>query len=500
MATTISGKLINGIGEPIKNCKITLKSISTSTTVIAHTTASQTPSAAGDYTMSVEPGKYKVTLSVDGFPPEYVGDIQVYQDSPNGTLNYFIGLPLDGDLRPNVMKDFEAMVARVSEQAKSAANSEAAAHASAQSAKLEVDRVSELFNTKQDKSQLLGAIAALQAAADKVLVFTGPNSVEAAELSAFAKSLLSKTDAVGVREYLGLRETVNQAAGALQINKNGTDIQNKEKFTQTIGAARAVPSIDIGGNTEGWTTTQFIQWLESKGAFNHPYWVCKGSWSYAFNKTITDTGCGNIQLAGCVVEVMGGRSSMTIRITTPTTTVSNNSQFIYINQGDDYSPGWRRDYNTANTTVDTNGFIKRASPIVRLFDSSNFDDVAYYSLPEGYKRAGSAAVNEAAAGVLAERIDTGVYKITGANGFAIDGWQIEIPVNDNGLQLIWVTREVSKDGTITVRTYHREHPSAPVFASNHIDGISDGQPVDIPHGRWIDLRLDVNTASNVAGN
>lgn len=144
MATTISGTLINGIGEPIKNCKITLKSISTSTTVIAHTTASQTPSAAGDYSMSVEPGKYKVTLCVDGFPPEYVGDIQVYKDSPNGTLNYFLGLPQDNDLRPDAIKHFEAMVDKVASQVAEVEKSKLAAEASARSAAASADRASQI--------------------------------------------------------------------------------------------------------------------------------------------------------------------------------------------------------------------------------------------------------------------------------------------------------------------------------------------------------------------
>ncbi|QEP85911.1 tail fiber assembly protein [Escherichia coli] len=42
---------------------------------------------------------------------------------------------------------------------------------------------------------------------------------------------------------------------------------------------------------------------------------------------------------------------MTIRITTPTTSTgggTTNAQFTYINHGTDYSPGWRRDYNSRN--------------------------------------------------------------------------------------------------------------------------------------------------------
>ncbi|MFV9198915.1 phage tail protein [Citrobacter freundii] len=117
-----------------------------------------------------------------------------------------------------------------------------------------------------------------------------------------------------------------------------------------VGAARAFSgSISIGGGGS-WTTSDFIVWLESQGAFNHPYWMCKGSWSYGDNRIITDTGCGNIQLAGAVVEVMGIRGAMTIRVTTPTTATAGvaNAQFTYINHGDEYLPGWRRDYNTVN--------------------------------------------------------------------------------------------------------------------------------------------------------
>ncbi|EJB8826727.1 phage tail protein [Escherichia coli] len=149
---------------------------------------------------------------------------------------------------------------------------------------------------------------------------------------------------------LNLEQTVELAAGALQKNQNGADIPNKDKFTQTIGACRSFHgSISTGAGN--WTTAQFIEWLESQWAFNHPYWMCKCSWSYGNNKIITDTGCGLIHLAGCVIEVMGHKGAMTIRVTTPSTSRDGgitNAQFTYINHGDAYAPGWRRDYNTKN--------------------------------------------------------------------------------------------------------------------------------------------------------
>ncbi len=142
----------------------------------------------------------------------------------------------------------------------------------------------------------------------------------------------------------------DNAEKRLQKDQNGADIPGKDTFTKNIGASRAFGG-SVSTTTGDWTTAQFIEWLDSQGAFNHPYWMCKGSWSYGNNKIITDTGCGNIHLAGAVIEVMGIKSAMTIRITTPTTSTgggTTNAQFTYINHGTDYSPGWRRDYNSRN--------------------------------------------------------------------------------------------------------------------------------------------------------
>ncbi len=147
-----------------------------------------------------------------------------------------------------------------------------------------------------------------------------------------------------------VKKAYDNAEKRLQKDQNGADIPGKDTFTKNIGACRAFGG-SVSTITGNWTTAQFIEWLDSQGAFNHPYWMCKGSWSYGNNKIITDTDCGNIHLAGAVIEVMGIKSAMTIRITTPTTSTgggTTNAQFTYINHGTDYSPGWRRDYNSRN--------------------------------------------------------------------------------------------------------------------------------------------------------
>ncbi|MEH5747488.1 pyocin knob domain-containing protein, partial [Atlantibacter hermannii] len=136
-------------------------------------------------------------------------------------------------------------------------------------------------------------------------------------------------------------------------------------------------------------------------------------------------------------------------------------------------------YHQGNTVVDGNGYLKKASPVIKVAGD------------------GSAELNAESAGVKVERISTGVYRVSGVMGFnsdpawgGIDGG-IELPTDKNKLPLVWVDYEVEPDGSILLKTFHRTHPTAPRFARNEIDGVADGDPVDIPAGRCVDLRVEM---------
>ena len=112
-------------------------------------------------------------------------------------------------------------------------------------------------------------------------------------------------------------------------------------------------SVNFGGNNKEITTAEFKTLLTTMGAFKQPHWIARGSWSYATNQIITDSGFGKIHLAGCVVEVIGTSSAYTIRISTPTTASGGSSstlncEFMYVDNGTSYSPRWSKIWTSNN--------------------------------------------------------------------------------------------------------------------------------------------------------
>ncbi|MCW2477665.1 hypothetical protein [Candidatus Symbiopectobacterium sp. NZEC135] len=50
---------------------------------------------------------------------------------------------------------------------------------------------------------------------------------------------------------------------------------------------------------------------------------------------------------------------------------------------------------------------------------------------------------------------------------------------------------INPDGSIVIRTDHRPHPDAPVFAHNEIEGYANGDPIDIPSDTFISVRVQM---------
>ena len=171
-------------------------------------------------------------------------------------------------------------------------------------------------------------------------------------------------------------------ARTLTIGNSGKSVNGAGNVSWSlaeIGAARSAGEVSSGAAANISTAT-FVQWLESIGAFNDKSWTARCSWSYAANRTITDTGCGNIHLAGCTIEVIStSTSTYTIRVITPTTSSggTTGAEFVYVNNGPDYAPGWRRIYTTSNkpTAADVGALpVQAAGGVLEVGKYIDFHD------------------------------------------------------------------------------------------------------------------------------
>ncbi|NIG74934.1 phage tail protein [Klebsiella sp. Ap-873] len=176
-----------------------------------------------------------------------------------------------------------------------------------------------------------------------------------------------------------------------------------------------------------------------------------------------------MQLYGCYSsQLFGAKGSLAYATYNPNTQAWNNIAFV-------------RD--TGNTTIDSNGFIKSASPIVNVYGDGRYEN------------------NDESEGVTVTRLGVGHYLIEGCVALnsdaawgGIDGG-FEIPVDRNKQPRIWLDYSVKADGSITVKTYHRTHPQAPTFAQNILEGVNDGDQIDIPADSFVSVRVEMPQSS-----
>ncbi|WP_303745613.1 phage tail protein [Enterobacter hormaechei] len=159
--------------------------------------------------------------------------------------------------------------------------------------------------------------------------------------------------------------------------------------------------------------------------------------------------------------------------------LNNVGKFKWMAMSDGASTGWLTVYHTGNTTRAADGTLKAASPIVQLFGD------------------GSCQLNDESEGCTVTRQAIGEYLIEGCMGLnadaawgGIDGG-FDIPKDRNGQALVWLDYEVNADGSVLVKTFHREYPTAPSFARNVLKGVADGEPVDIPADQFVSVRVEM---------
>ncbi|WP_239689212.1 hypothetical protein, partial [Enterobacter cloacae] len=140
---------------------------------------------------------------------------------------------------------------------------------------------------------------------------------------------------------------------------------------------------------------------------------------------------------------------------------------------------WFAVYTTTNTTRASDGTLKAASPVLKVFSDGTYQ------------------TNDESEGCTVTRLAVGEYLVEGCEGMnsdaawgGIDGG-FDIPTDRNKQPLVWLDYEVNADGSVLVKTYHRTHPEAPAFARNELQGINDGDPVDIPRDQFVSVRVEM---------
>lgn len=334
-------------------------------------------------------------------------------------------------------------------------------------------------------SPLLTAISALDTAANQIIYLTGKDATATTALTELGRKLIAASTAETARQEIGAAAD----SEVLKIGNNLSEISTTSAKTTARGnlGLGSAAILDAGtgtgqvmkvGDTQftyksgyagaGWAdgtmlgyTCEVISSPDSYISYCKQKVSLPGSWTLYGSVGFYTAADRDPNLSGISLVCTDGGGFA--------------RYWVHRNNGVLVGPAGPL-WGPVTSWVDANGYIRPASPVIKLFGS------------------GESETNEEALGVKTERVSVGKYRISGAMGFNSDPkWHIEIPRDENKQPMIWVDYEVEANGDIIVKTYHRIHPNAPKFAQNTIDGYNDGDPIDIPSGRWVDLRVQVYT-------
>ncbi|ERK09599.1 hypothetical protein L580_1014 [Serratia fonticola AU-P3(3)] len=544
----ISGVLKGPMGDARVGVVIELRAVRTSATVVIQARSQSVTDATGRYTLSVEPGQYDVMITAAGRQPERVGGIQVMVNSATGTLNDFLTIPGESDLNPAIVATVDQMradAAASAAAAKVSENNSAAAMANALSKTVITDQTVAGMVTFNKGSVSLGAVdsKASSPTNNPAMRFMTDANVEKV-------AIIAEQDPVGIQiRWAGKSQSAlfyndgtvrfpgavqsgttpllkageyGIGGAALPYSGNIDDVTISTGMYLALSASTGTkppgsPTGHLTVSREGAAGTTVNQkWVANNDDTLYIRRFYPGGWStwkkvWSEGSLPNPIKVGDYGLGGSTpvtyADLTNAGQNMFFRI--PSNTVGSASAAAQggIMGGYDSGARWQLSWDqgvsvpvlttrvrngstgawspfstlwhSTNTTVDANGFIKKASPIVKLFGT------------------GESELNDQSQGVTTERVSEGVYRISGTLGFNADAeWGgvdggIEIPTDRNKLPLVWVDYEVDETGDLLIKTFHRVNSTAPKFAQNVKIGYKEGQPIDIPDGRWIDLRVEM---------
>lgn len=282
------------------------------------------------------------------------------------------------------------------------------------------------------------------------------------------------TELKGLTTPLSLKQGglgANNAADArtnLGLGSSATKDTTTDVYDTTTGRILRVGDFSFG-NINGTRLVSSLHDIKCTG-----FYSCLGAGS-ATPATGVPSGSGNTRFIVLANSVYVDQFWLTL--------ISRDEFYTGLLNNATQTISWTKHYNTANTTKTSDGTLKAASPIVKLFGDGSFQ------------------LNEESDGCSVTRLGIGEYLIEGCTGLnadaawcGIDGG-FDIPTDRNKQPLVWLDYDVNVDGSILVRTYHRTHPAAPAFASNELKDVEEGEPVDIPVDQFVSVRVEMPSTS-----
>ncbi|MGF7419782.1 cell envelope integrity protein TolA [Providencia rettgeri] len=261
-----------------------------------------------------------------------------------------------------------------------------------------------------------------------------------------------------------------------QLYERGPDgkIKYSTSFPKSMGTAMQVGNFGLGGAENGGFLPSVSDFSKNKVGF------------YSLTHTIegmAELGITDFYGSSIIAKYSAGSNSQVLLLPN-----YSNSWLQMIRKGSTGSKPERCIfYSDKNTTKDSNGNLKAASPVVKLFA----DDIE---------------LNDESEGVEMEHLGVGHYLIKGVVGFNADGaWGINngfvIPQDHNGKNMVLTDYEVRPDGDIEVFVFHQQNTDMPERFQNkrikHFDeeGVpvyfENYEPCDVPESRWIDMRVEM---------
>ena len=230
MAIRLQGILVDGLNKPIVNANVFLLARSNTIVVLGGSKAVFKTDSQGAYDVTVNTGHYVVIIGPEGKEPYKAGDIVVYADSQDGSLNAYLTKWAPEETTPEILQEIKQLVAnseqfalQASQSAANAKKSELNAETSKNSAA--TDAASALLSKQESAASASSALQSKNAAAGSAT--SAQQSLTAVQgLKAEVQQLKTDTQHIkeeGVAEVTALKNAATTSANNAKASETASD-------------------------------------------------------------------------------------------------------------------------------------------------------------------------------------------------------------------------------------------------------------------------------------